>query len=277
MCRCGQIISIERHSCRPHVSYFRNQLRRATMAKYFEVMDHVHLVVVAEAVCDVQPCPLRSRYFGIQSSLEAGNPGKRFWRSACLLAKFACELSQSDRTVAGKIRDLHCAMLMEDVFGDSDNHTSHSRAGCVIHEKFLADKDPFLKRDSFSQPVPQCADRRADYSFRITPTVCKLRGWNTEQVHKTSWPEEYSECLNTASQMHVTRKMSLCASYGGSISQQYPSIRPPHLGRGSEIEHKDLFQLRCGRLHYQRTAVTNLALSKRSYIWAEFHTRLAHV
>src|ERR1700759_3376587 len=110
----------------------------------------MHLVVVPEDVCDIEPRPTRSCYLGIQGSLEAGDPGKGFWRSACLAAEFPLELPHPYRTLISKISYFHRAVAAKNVLCGGHNGASRSRAGCAIHEKLLCDQDTLLEGRSFS-------------------------------------------------------------------------------------------------------------------------------
>jgi len=82
---------------------------------------------------------------------------------------------------------------MKNVLRDSHHRASGPRAGCVIHEELLGDEHSILEGRSFSQPVPERADRMPDHSFRIPMGVGKLAAWNPEQVHEGGRRKEYSE------------------------------------------------------------------------------------
>src|SRR5215813_1169353 len=116
----------------------------------------------------------------------------------------------------------------------------------------------------------------AQHSMRITQTVCKFGGWNAKQVRKSSGSEEYSKRLNTALQLHMTRKASLCACQRGSIYQLKRFIRPAQPDWSSEIKGKNLLQLCCRWLHNYRTVDSNVALNKRSDIRTKFRPGATH-
>ena len=65
------------------------------MPKLVEVMDHVHLVVVAKAVCDIHPRALRGRYFRIECRLETRDTRKGFGRNANLVQESPFELAET--------------------------------------------------------------------------------------------------------------------------------------------------------------------------------------
>src|ERR1700735_4996218 len=107
-----KIFLCERQAWRAAISDFGNQLGwAAAVPQHFEVTNHVHLVVIAKAVRDIQPGPLWSRNLGIQSSLKTGNPSKSFWRRTCLATKLSFELPHSYRALIGKIRYSHRSMM----------------------------------------------------------------------------------------------------------------------------------------------------------------------
>ena len=76
------------------------------MAKYFEVMDHVHLVVVAEAMRNVQPSSLGRSRFGVECRLKTGNAGEGLRGQARTPLEPPFEVSQPQAMEMGERRNL---------------------------------------------------------------------------------------------------------------------------------------------------------------------------
>ena len=81
------------HRRRATVTQPSEQLRRGVTAERFKVMDHVHLVVVAEIVGYIQPRSRRTCNLGIKRRLETRNACEGFWRNAHLTEEDAFKLS----------------------------------------------------------------------------------------------------------------------------------------------------------------------------------------
>lgn len=85
-----------RDQCRrPLVSDLRNQLCWRTTAEFFKIVDHVHLIVIAEGVRDIQPRAIGLCQLGVERSLKPGYSRERLWRCPRCMQEFSFKVAQA--------------------------------------------------------------------------------------------------------------------------------------------------------------------------------------
>jgi hypothetical protein len=83
---------------RSNVAHSDDELSWSGQAKLFEIVNHVHLIVVAKAVRDLQPGPSWRSEFRVKGALKAGDTREDFRRSTDLQLEASFELPQPERT-----------------------------------------------------------------------------------------------------------------------------------------------------------------------------------
>ena len=100
---------------RPHVAHLNENLGRSISSELLEIMDHVHLVVISEAVRDIQPRPSWIRQLRIHGGLETGDPCKRFSRHTDFGPEETLEVTKTQSVLPAQVRDFHRSMAFEEV------------------------------------------------------------------------------------------------------------------------------------------------------------------
>src|SRR5947209_2024453 len=99
----------------PHISETGQEMSGRVVPELFEVVDHVHLVVVAEAVCDVGPRVNGSAQFEVERALKASYAGVEFGGHADGLPEATLELTDTERMIRCQSLHRDGTVMMEDV------------------------------------------------------------------------------------------------------------------------------------------------------------------
>ncbi len=136
-----------------------------------EVVDHVHLIVKLQVMGDIEPCPIRPRYFGFECGLKACNPGTSFGRQTRNRAKFPLKLAHTQSTLGCGFRDRKDTLLRKQAVGGVQHAVICVDRGSAPAEVSFDEVYTLRKRGQFGEPCPKGPYPPAKHRSRVKALV----------------------------------------------------------------------------------------------------------